>query len=354
MTHPLPALAHLLDQPLRGDYPLPEGESEGEWRRRAQAAVAALAGRLDQPCGFGQSLGSALHHATTAPLPASLAANPGRVRLVGELVRNLAHPDRINQGHKGTCSVACVESWLAEAWPGEYARLVGELMDEDGAGRLKNGDTIRRDEEHLAWHAAEARRSPASRLFQVAAMEYAYPELDYVNVADGHLCVDGENTGTGLGLDAFDRLLEGLTGQDWARLSTADEAQTRRMAARFGLSLEVLPDLRRDAPAILAASLAAGDPVFVTLEARQPGEEGARRVGEHPLLQLPHKVRVLRVDAETDRVWFDDPLDPEVPWMPGVDTRVENRGGHCSMARGDFFGLLVELSCLPAHVPRLG
>lgn len=350
----LSRLLAVLAEPLASGTPLPPGEDEAMWRARALSAAHSLAPRFDAPAGFDHTLGSALGYAADTPMPPGLSASPGRTRLVGELVRNLAHPNRINQGHKGTCSVACVEAWLSESLPAEYARLVAELMDEDGDGRLLNGDVISRDEDRLAWAEAEARRSPTSRLFQVAAMEYAYPELDYRNATDGQFQADGADTGTGLGLDAFDRLLEGLTGTRWDRLSVADEATSRAMAERFGLDLAALPDLQRDAPAIIRSSLTAGDGVFVTLDAtRAAAAEPAETVTD-PLLRFPHKVRVLKIDDETERVWYDDPLDPEKPWMPGVETVVENDGGHCSMRAADFYPLVVELSCLPAHARQSG
>jgi len=350
----LTRLLAVLAEPLAPGTPLPPGEDEAAWRARAEAAARSLAAQFDAPAGFDHTLGSALRYAADTPMPTGLAESPGRTRLVGELVRNLDTPDRINQGHKGTCSVACVEAWLSEVQPAEYARLVAELMDLDGEGRLLNGEVISRDEDRLAWGEAEARRSPASRLFQVAAMEYAYPDLDYCNLADGQFSDDGSDTGTGLGLDAFDRLLEGLTGTRWDRLSRSDQATSRAMAERFGLDLATLPDLERDAPAIIRSSLAAGDGVFVTLDARLMAGEDPPDAPTDPLLLFPHKVRVLRIDDPTERVWYDDPLDPEKPWMPGVETVVETAGGHCSMSAADFFALVVELSCRPEHTRQTG
>lgn len=342
-------LLAVLRAPLSPRYPLPPGESEAEWRSAARHAVAVLEPTFDRPDSFGGTLGGALLALAEGSLAPPLLDAPGRVRLLGDLLRNLADPPRINQGFKGTCAVASVETWLAETQPAEYARVVAALASPGGLAPLRLHGEIRRDEEHLEWHDAEARRSPVSRLFQVAAMEFAYPDLDYCNLADSHHTDCGDNTGTGIGLDAFDRLLEGLSGVEWARMSVEDAAKNATLMEMFQMDPAALPDLTRDAPAIIDASLEAGDAVFVTLQAVTSQGEGVGRAGEHPLLRLPHKVRILRWDG--GRVWYDDPLDPSVPWMPDVDSRVETLDGLCSMQEADFFGLIVELSCRPAHMP---
>lgn len=344
-------LRAVLSRALPSGYPLPPGESEADWRAAALAALEQLAPALSQPAGFDHTLGSALDLTASAEMPQSLEALPGRARLLGEVLRNLADPGRINQGHKGTCAVACVEIHLAMKHPGVYARLVAELLSMDGAARMNGGAVLTRDESQLQWTAAEARRSPASRLLQVAFMEFAFPDLDYCNIVDGHHDGDGTNTGTGMSLDAFDRLLDAVTGHAWSRLCIEDRFIVEQFV-RMGMCPTVLPDIKRDGEAIIRASLAADHGVFVTL---QPLPESGRRAtpdGLHPMLRLPHKVRVLRIDDGAGRIWYDDPLDPEVPWIPDVESRVENLDGHCSMAKSDFLGLVVELSCRTEHVPK--
>ncbi len=342
-------LTALLQQQDPGTYPYAPGEDDAAFQAASLNALSRLLPRFDEPAGWDHSLGSALRHALDCPMPAGLARQPGRRRLVGAMLRNAADPGRINQGHKGTCAVTCVEIYLAERKTAEYLRIVAELMDLDGEARLLNGDLLKRDEEHLRWSRTEAGRSPASRLFQVAAMDYAYPDLDYQNDQDSHVDTGGESTGSGMGLDEFDRLLEGVTGERWERLSTDDARVAERLVA-LGIDPDFLPNLRRDGAGIIRRSLAAGDPVFVTLEAKSDDTPISRRVGIHPLLALPHKVRVLQVDDAAGRVHYDDPLDPSLPWMPDVATKVESKDGRCSMASDDFFGLVVELSCHPEHL----
>lgn len=313
------------------------------------AALATLQARglLDAPDGFRGTLADALDRLVRGPLALGLQAEPGRARLLGELVANLADPGRINQGLKGTCAVTCIEVHAAERHPAEYARLVAGLCTPAGAVGLRNGEALCRDEQVLAPHAAEGRRSPVSRLFQVAAMELGYPGLDYRNLEDGHFELSGEGpVGTGdqgLGLGAFNALLEGITGQDWALLTDRNDD----LARLLGWDPDAVLDLERDGPGIMERSLAAGEVLFATLappDAPRPAAAAA-----HPLLALPHKVRVLAL--HDGRVVYDDPLDPDRPWIPHAATRVLDRAGRCSMALSDFQAMVVELSYMPRFAP---
>lgn len=318
-------------------YPLPPDEGEEAWRQAASGALAALRAR---PPALAVALASTLRPLLQEALGPGLEQLPGRARLLGELLRNLEDPGRINQGFRGVCTAACVEAWLAEARPEEYARLVVGLCLEAGELGLPGGERLRRDEARLAWTAAEGRRSPVSRLFQAAAMELADQRRDYDNQADGQ----GEGTeGAGLGAAAFDHLLEALTGEAWALLSDGQEA----MARVLGIDPATIHLLSRDGRALIERSLAKGDPVFVTLQAQAVP---LLPQGSHPLARLPHKVRILEIRDE--RVIYEDPLDPEAPWVPGVPSRVEDRRGRCSMAWTDLQGLMVELSYRPVHAFR--
>lgn len=342
-------VAALLEQPVGDAYPMPDDEDAASWRAASLDALAALwrRGTLDAVAADGETLGHHLLAFTESPLLADLAAVPGRVRLVGETVRNIAYPGRINQGLKGTCAVTCVEIFVAERLPAEYVRYMVGLASPEGGVALKGGDPLQRDEVVMQWHTREGDRSPASRLMQVAFMEFAYPELDYQNMVDGHIeRADNEskNTGTGVGLDEFDRLLEAVTGERW---DTVSEHQSKLQAkfARLGIDTSFLPDIYRDGITIIRRVLAADDACFVTIGTR----DSDQRVGQDPLLALPHKVRVLKIDDEEGRVHYDDPLDPEDPWMPGLETRVETDEGRCSMSYTDFEELLCEVSYRPQH-----
>lgn len=327
--------------PVEDLYPFLEGSGPAALHAQALEALRWLAPSLEARDGFGAPLHDRLLRLARGPLAPGLRATVGRRRLLAELLLQLARPGRINQGHKGTCAVTCVESWLARSQPAEYARILVGLCGPVGGVGLRNGDALVRDEDALDADPREARRSPLSRLFQAAAMEAACPEADYDNRLDIHRALDpsaAASAGQGLGTQAFDRLLEAITGEPWSLLTD----QHAKMAAALGLSPEAAPSLERDGPDRIARALAAGDGVFVTLAGLDLPVDPAE-----PLLRLPHKVRVVRLGEA--RVEYEDPLDPEAPWIPLASCRVEDDEGLCSMDRADFFRLLVELSTPARH-----
>lgn len=340
------ALRALLAGPVEATYPLPRGETPEAWRERCLEALGALTG--------DPAVLETLGRLADQPMVGFLAVRPGRVRLVGELLRTLAEPGRINQGLKGTCAVTCVESWLAETAPAEYARLLVGLLGPEGSVMLQNGEPLLRDQSRLLWDEREASRSPVSRIFQAAAMGYAYPNLDYRDTEDGFVdptaarpsAPDPPLTATGLDLDAFDRFLEGVTGERWDTLSEK-ASHLAALLEKAGLDVSKVPELRRDGLAIVARSAAGGSPTFVTLDVR--GHPVCAGADELPpgVAVMPHKVRVIAVDEAAGRVVYDDPLDPPAPWLPGIETRVEDRSGRCSMPLAGLGDLMLELSYLP-------
>lgn len=349
-------LYRVFDEPPEGLHPLPSGESPGQWSAAVDEAIENIVtkGIVNAMDASGVRLGTWLDGMLRGPVAPSLVASVGRRHLVGELLRNLAQPGRINQGHKGTCAVTCVEVWLAERHPAELARIVAGLMRPEGQALLYNGEAMLRDEDRLVWSAREARRRPASRVFQVAAMEYAYPEADYRNDEDARFETNTAgvevNVGTGLGLSAFDRLLEGTTGTSWCTLSDRDGAMAEAFA-KLGIDTSFMPRIDRDGEGIIRRCLDADAGCFVTLEpadARSSVE--TREVGD-VLTALPHKVRVLGIDEAGDRVQYEDPYDPAFPWIPGVASRIEDAWGRCSMGRADFLSLIVEISFPPRFAP---
>lgn len=346
-------LKSALRAPVDLSYPLPPYETPDQWTDRVLDGVDQLAGggRLFARDSSKKSLAKTLLRAARQEVAPSLATVPGKVRLLGGLIRNLVDPGRINQGHKGTCAVTSLESFLADRQPAEYARLVTGLLSPAGSVSMANGEQIQRDESSLVWSRTEAWRSPISRVFQVAAMEQAYPELDYRNTIDGHFQVGSNmdasiNTGTGVDLTAFNRLLEAISGQRWDTLSRG-AARAAAMLARLGLDTSNAPALERDGWGVLTRSLAAGDPVFVTLDTGAPLKH--LDPDDFPFV-LPHKVRVLAYQEAEERVVYEDPLDPTESWIPGADTRVEDNRGRCSIAREDFERLMDEMSYRPRYL----
>lgn len=374
MCEPPPVLSAvrriLASGPVPDSYPLRDGETAAAWRAQALADLDALAtaGRLAAPDARGGTLADHLAALASGPLAPGLEPTPGRTLLLGELVRNVAAPGRINQGLKFTCAATCVEIELAERDPGEYARLVAGLAAPAGVVALRSGEPLPRDEDTLAWDAAEARRSPVSRLVQVAFLEFAYPGLDYRNAADRQFepapppaeSADGgaggaggapgaeTDRGFGVDLDAFDRLLEAVTGERWDTLS---ERQSRlaRLFAQMGLATDGLPDLGRDALTLIERTTAAGETLFGTLQLTavdNPFAAGGPAWHEG----LAHKVRILGLapdPAGGTRVLYDDPVDPARAWYVGLDSRIEDPFGRCSLPVEDLRAALTELSYRP-------
>lgn len=344
------ALRALLHSGPEDLYPMAFGELPQAWTRAALEGLDRLeAGlRLDEVDGFGSSLVQGLLLLARGPVARGLLESVGRRRLLGELILNIAEPGRINQGHKGTCSVTCIESWVAERYPAEYARLVAGLCSPAGGVGLRNGEALVRDAARLVWQPEEARRTPVSRLFQAAAMELAYPELDYHDGLDLQLpeSGQGEASGTGVGLGAFDRLLEGVSGQPWSVLTDQNAVLARALNLPAGSTL----DLARDGLGIIARALASGQAAFVTLASpAPPSAPPSAPAAGNPLRRLPHKIRVLAL--HDDHVEYDDPLDPDAPWIPDAPTTVLDARGRCRMARSDFQRLMVELSYPPDCAP---
>lgn len=331
-----------------GAWPLPAGEDPRSWCEAATGALQRLeaGGHLDRPDGFRGTLGDALDRLARGPLAPTLADQPGRRRLLGELIRNLDQPDRIGQGHKGSCAAACLERHLAERDPGEYARLVAGLCTPSGAVGLRDGQALLRDEPTLGWTEAEGLRGPVSALFQVALLEAANPAWDYRNAEDAQFdpALAGGEGRVGLGLGEFDALLEAVTGQQWATLTDRHDD----LARLLGLDPATLPALERDGEGIVRRALAAGDAVFATLAA--PGG-GATPPSGHPHLALPHKVRLVHLDSVTDVLTCDDPLAPERPWIPGARCGGPEPAGRCRVPLATLLGLVVELSFPPRHGP---
>ena len=301
-------------------------------------------GLLEQRDSAGQTLVDSLIKVAEGALWDPFTLEPGRSRIFGELVFNLAEPKRINQGLKGTCAAACIESYLAEREPAEYARIMTGLVTRDGRATLKGGDLLVCDEDVLAPNILEWGRSLISRIFQAACMEFAYPNMDYDNVIDGQFVGD-ENVGSGLEMDAFERLLVAVTGQTWKTISRA-HARMATMLASMGVDTKKIADIGRDGLAIIDQSTRQNEHVFVTLEL--PSVPNPIPHAEPTVLHnMPHKVRALRIDAANRAIHYDDPMDPQRRWFDGANVTIHDSYGHCSMPIEDFLRLMTELSYRP-------
>ncbi|MCB9795540.1 MAG: hypothetical protein H6741_22790 [Alphaproteobacteria bacterium] len=327
--------------------PAPHGRVPTAWPDRGLSTLSALEseGLMERLCAEGRPLREHLRALAVGPIAAGLLEAPGRSVLLSELMFNLHEPGRINQGFKGTCAATCVETWLVETNPAEYARLIAGLAAPEGQVPLRGGGLLVRDEERLDPSAEEGRRSPVSRLFQVACMEFAYDKRDYDNKTDRQSGEKG--SGVGLHLDAFDRLLEAVSGERWDVMSDLH----LRMAKMLGLSVDDLPDLQRDGLPIIERSIEGGESTFVTLKVSEGRlSDGAGHVRR--LRDQLHKVRVLEVDRAGGRVIFEDPLDPTAPWYQGVDACVLDTQGRASLPLEAFLEMMVELSYRPEFFVR--
>lgn len=340
-------LVERLSGPIEITYPLRDDETVAEWQERSIAALGHLQakGLLARSDSLGKSLLGSLLALVDEPMLPSFEEVPGRSILLGELVRTIAEPGRITQGMKGTCAATCVETYVAERDPAEYARLVVGLVAPEGKVMLRTGEPLCRDEEALVPTPQEYRRGPVSRLFQVACMEYAYPDLDYRNAEDGQF--DGEtNTGTGLSLAAFDHVLKGITGDTWNTLSDG-YSKMAELFAKLGLDTSGVPQLHRDAITIIERTTEAGDTLFATLEMAHVGSPLRRAAAAVTMEHAAHKIRVLKVDRKAGIVEYEDPMDPERPWLTDAHTQIADSFGRCCMPIEEFETLLVELSYQP-------
>lgn len=277
------------------------------------------------------------------------ALEPGRTRIFSELVLNIVEPKRINQGLKGTCAAACIESYTAEREPAEYARIIAGLVTRDGRVHLRSGATLVCDEDVLAPNVLESGRNAISRVFQAACMEFAYPNMNYDNVIDGHFDGD-ENVGSGLELEAFERLLEAVTGESWKTISKA-HARMTNLFSRFGMDTKDIVDIERDGVAIIDQSTRQNEDVFVTLEL--PSVPNPIPNGQPPVMHnVSHKVRAIRIDWSDEAVHYDDPMDPDRRWFDGANVTIHDTFGHCSMPIDDFSRLMTELSYRSALFTR--
>jgi hypothetical protein len=133
-----------------------------------------------------------------------------------ETVRELAVPDRIDQGFRGTCGATVPLIQLAREDPCEYARLVRGLSSPEGTVTTKGGGEIARIEDFADDDSSG--RSTTQKLLAPALMEYANGKLaSYDNTTDKHDVI-GYDLGSGLYGVQTEALLETLRGRDYEQL----------------------------------------------------------------------------------------------------------------------------------------
>jgi hypothetical protein len=137
-----------------------------------------------------------------------------RQQLLANLIQEIATPEAICQGTKGTCTVTTVAIQLARDNPAEYVRLVAGLASPSGEVLTAGGRTLHAERDALG---ATDGRTNVQELLAPALMEYAYPRLDYRNEGD-----DGHYRGDtlvkrGLNSQGLDRVLEAIYGESFVQ-----------------------------------------------------------------------------------------------------------------------------------------
>jgi hypothetical protein len=145
-----------------------------------------------------------------------LAPGIDRAQLVADVTQELAVPEGISQGYKGTCAPTTLEIQLAQNNPAEYVRLITGLSSKEGTIVTVRGDTLKREDD---WnHASGTDRTLSQQLLAPALMELANGTDNYDNSEDENqrnyrLFSIGD--GSGLSVEQVDRALESLYGKDF-------------------------------------------------------------------------------------------------------------------------------------------
>ncbi|HEY9843092.1 MAG TPA: hypothetical protein V6D23_21670, partial [Candidatus Obscuribacterales bacterium] len=146
-------------------------------------------------------------------LPALKDQRDGLIRSV---LQDIAFPESINQHSKGTCAPTTTQIILAVKDPTRYVQLVTGLASKEGkgttGGKGPDDDIVREPGTEVD---DKSGRSISGRLIQPALMEFGNGEDDYDNVNDKHVSKgsDDGDSGSGLGIDGVNRILNKLFGE---------------------------------------------------------------------------------------------------------------------------------------------
>ncbi|MCE7871016.1 hypothetical protein DYH09_11645 [bacterium CPR1] len=163
-------------------------------------------GRVYNRDSKGVTLIDRLDQMRTQPMASGL----NRDQILAETISQSAHPDRIQQGNRGTCTVTTLEHLNAKREPAEYVRLVSGLTGPEGKVVLRNGDTLNRDEGVL--QNDNSGRTSVSRIYQASLMEYGNGAAwNYDNARDTHIDRNGVAT------KRKGKETSGLYGEQWQR-----------------------------------------------------------------------------------------------------------------------------------------
>lgn len=156
-----------------------------------------------------------MHRLSTSKKADGLENNDDKV--FRETVRELAVPDRINQGERNTCAATVPLIQLAKDDPAEYARLVNGMSSPEGKVVTKGGDELQRVP-GLEQDDGSG-RTITQRLLAPALMEYANGRFaSYDNKSDQHRIAGQDVRKGGLAWFQAESVHETLTGRDFKQL----------------------------------------------------------------------------------------------------------------------------------------
>ncbi len=117
----------------------------------------------------GQTTLANLARIASQPLHPNAASDTSKQELLAAVLRDIANPNRIDQGDAPTCTVTSMQYELVADEPAEYARLMAELTGPDGKAKMRGGGLL-----ELQPGDAGARdgRPVSQAVFQTAGMEY--------------------------------------------------------------------------------------------------------------------------------------------------------------------------------------
>ncbi|PZR08239.1 MAG: hypothetical protein DI536_25370 [Archangium gephyra] len=117
----------------------------------------------------GNTLLSNLARLATEPLNAKASGDTTRSEVLASVLRDIANPNRIDQGDAPTCTVTSMQFELVADEPSEYARLMADLTGPAGKAKMRGGGELVLDAGEAG---ARDLRSASQTIFQNAAMEY--------------------------------------------------------------------------------------------------------------------------------------------------------------------------------------
>lgn len=238
-----------------------------------------------------------------------------------EVLAQVANPERIRQGPKNTCTMTCVEYLSAKQDPAEYVRLMAGLTSEKGEVELRNGETLRRDDNVVQDDSSG--RTSASRIFQASMMEYANGPQDYDNQTDRNYMVVSMPDGSQQRVPQY----AGLMYEHWIRGANA-VLPYESVPVRY-----LKPEGRGQAEQIIGALVQSGRPVLVGM--------GWGQNSSHLLVVEgvdENYVYLRNPWGDGDRGSPGSPFEPAREVAPGRENSPS--GGQIRMTKEEFFKFL--------------